>query len=282
MSALIQHTPEWHQMRRNHIGASDAPVVMEVSPWKTPYKLWMEKLGLGSTIKTQAMQRGLDLEQSAREAYEKATGLFIVPDVVLHKSIDFMMASLDGIDPERKKIVEIKCAGKEDHSLALNGEIPVKYIPQLMHQMEVCEVERMDYYSFDGHEGVIVPIQRDDQYIKRMITKEKEFWDCVQELRAPVITHRDYNHKTDDIWLAMADEWRTLSGMIKDLEAQEAELRKLLISTCDDQSCLGGGIAVSKVVRKGNIDYSKIPELKDVDLEQYRGQPVEYWKISKS
>ena len=41
----IQGTSEWLENRKNHIGASDAPVVMGVSPWDTPYKLWENKLG---------------------------------------------------------------------------------------------------------------------------------------------------------------------------------------------------------------------------------------------
>ncbi len=42
-SQLIQNTPEWHAFRRKRIGASDAPVIMGISPWKTPYQLWIEK-----------------------------------------------------------------------------------------------------------------------------------------------------------------------------------------------------------------------------------------------
>ena len=37
---LQQNTPEWLEFRRLRIGASDAPVIMEVSPYTTPYTLW--------------------------------------------------------------------------------------------------------------------------------------------------------------------------------------------------------------------------------------------------
>ena len=33
---LHQNTPEWHQWRRQGIGASDAPVIMGETPFKTP------------------------------------------------------------------------------------------------------------------------------------------------------------------------------------------------------------------------------------------------------
>ncbi|GAB1381790.1 hypothetical protein MASR1M50_01080 [Burkholderiales bacterium] len=44
---------------------------MGLSPWSTPYQLWLEKTGRASAKVTQAMQRGTEeLEPSARAAYE--------------------------------------------------------------------------------------------------------------------------------------------------------------------------------------------------------------------
>ena len=40
---LTQNTPEWLEFRRKKIGASDAPIILEVSTWKTPYQLWLVK-----------------------------------------------------------------------------------------------------------------------------------------------------------------------------------------------------------------------------------------------
>ena len=35
-----------------------------------------------------------------------------------------------------------------------------------------------------------------------------------------------------------------------------------------------------KYFDKGRVNYSKIPELEGVDLEAYRGMPIEKWRIS--
>lgn len=40
---LDQRTDEWLMWRSQGIGASDAPVIMGVSPWSDPVSLWMEK-----------------------------------------------------------------------------------------------------------------------------------------------------------------------------------------------------------------------------------------------
>jgi len=31
--------------RKGFIGGSDAPIILGLSPWKSPYQLWLEKIG---------------------------------------------------------------------------------------------------------------------------------------------------------------------------------------------------------------------------------------------
>ena len=42
----------------------------------------------------------------------------------------------------------------------------------------------------------------------------------------------------------------------------------------------GCGIEVLKSLRKGAVDYSRVPELRGVNLETYRKPPVEVIKIN--
>lgn len=42
---LQQNTPEWHRWRMQGIGASDAPVIMGETLFKTPRALWSIKTG---------------------------------------------------------------------------------------------------------------------------------------------------------------------------------------------------------------------------------------------
>lgn len=139
---LKQDTDEWFNFRKNKLGASDAPIIMGISPWKTPYQLWQEKLGFRSIpVMNEAMQRGKDLEPLALQSINLELGSEMIPLVFQHESLDFMTASLDGYDEKNKIACEIKCPRGSDHELALQGKIPEKYIPQLQHQMEVCELD---------------------------------------------------------------------------------------------------------------------------------------------
>ena len=146
---MLQQTKEWHELRKTKIGASDAPVIVGVNPWKTSYQLWEEKLGLRQPkAKTAAMERGLLMEEEARQEFMKHTGIEVAPKVLVSEDIPWMMASLDGISTDGKHLVEIKCPGNDDHQLALDGVIPEKYKPQLIHQMIVANVETIFYFSY--------------------------------------------------------------------------------------------------------------------------------------
>lgn len=281
MFNLQQNTPEWLEMRKNKVGASDAPIIMGVSPWTTAYQLWEEKLDLvPSKQETLPMKKGHKLEELARLELEKMTGFFFLPEVRLHSTLPWMMASLDCIDPEGHHIAEIKCPGIEDHSIALDGKIPDKYFPQLQHQLEVCQLEKGYYFSFYEAKGVIVEVYRDDTYIKKMIEKEKRFWECLQEFSPPEMTERDYIQQTDPLWKDYASEWRMLNEQIKALEAKEKHLREAIIAMSGKKNAIGAGIKLTRFMRKGNVDYSAIPELKQVELDKYRKNPIESYRIS--
>ncbi len=161
--SLIQGSDEWLELRKIKITATDASIIMGVNPWKTPLQLYKEKTSdISNTYTNERMQRGLDLEVEARELFIIQTGIEVQPKVIVK---DWLMASLDGMSECGNYVVEIKCPGEKDHALALKGKVPDHYYPQLQHQMYVCDVNEMYYFSYDGLDGVIVNVQRDDNYM---------------------------------------------------------------------------------------------------------------------
>src|SRR5208283_5252055 len=103
---MLQGSPEWHEHRRRYRNASETPVVLGLSPFCTPYKLWQLKLGLLEPEVTPAMRHGSELEPAARAAYEARTGLVMQPLVVVDGEYS---ASLDGLTLGGERIIEIKC-----------------------------------------------------------------------------------------------------------------------------------------------------------------------------
>ncbi len=272
-----QGTPEWMALRNNKIGASDAPIIMGMSPWTTPFQLWQIKMGLIQIPDNAAMKRGRDLEEQARQKFIDVTGYEVFPAVALHDSLDFMMASYDGLSKCKKIILEIKCPGKEDHEMAMDGVIPPKYTYQLQQQMEVDEIiDSAFYLSYKSEESYkILQIEKDESLINNLIPKEKAFFECMQNLEAPELIDRDYIKREDEEWTQLAKEWIELSKV----EDRKEQVRKRLLEISGKMNSMGAGIKLSKIPRKGSVDYKSIPELNGLDLEKYRKPSIETFRI---
>lgn len=283
MQTLTQNTDAWLELRKRKIGASDAPVIMNMSPWKTPYKLWTQKVGIDTEdFVTRAMQEGLDKEEEARQEFIKQTNILVSPKVCFHETLDWMMASLDGIDKEEKNIVEIKNAGETDHRVAKGGRVPDKYKAQLQHQLEVTGLPMAYYFSYHHGDGVIVEVGRDDKFISEMLEEEKKFFSCMQDFVAPKMTSKDYVAIDDVEFTSAAAELKKILLEMTALTKREEELKKMLTDMCEAKSLTNAtcnGMHISKCVRKGNIDYASIPELKKIDLEIFRKTPISYWRV---
>lgn len=275
---IRQGTPEWLELRKNKITATDAAIIMGASHWKTKIQLYNEKISdITPVFCNERMQRGIDLEPIARALFMLETGVEVVPKVVVK---DWAMASLDGISELENCIVEIKCPGKKDHNEALLGRVPDHYYPQLQHQLYVCEAEEMYYYSFDGTDGVSVIVKRDQKYIDKMIKEEMKFYACLMNNISPEPEEDDYLEINDPIWDQCAEKWKFLTYQIKVLEKQEQEIREQLIFLSGQSNVKGSGISMCQIKRKGNVDYSKIPQLKGIDLEPFRKDSINTWRIN--
>jgi putative phage-type endonuclease len=97
MSAILkldQGSTAWFNYRLTMRNASESAAVMGISPWITPYQLWLIKTGRLVQEANVAMQRGTELEPTARAAYESKTGNVMQPLVL--QDGDYS-ASLDGM-----------------------------------------------------------------------------------------------------------------------------------------------------------------------------------------
>lgn len=281
-NTIIQGSPEWLEMRKRYIGASDAPVIMEVSPYKTKHELWEEKLGLSpEKPASPAMLYGLQTEEEARRAYEKHTGNLVFPTVVFHKENDFMMASLDGLSLDRDIVVEIKNVCEKDHAIAKKGNVPDKYFPQTQHILECLNLETLHYFSYRSGDFALVEVQKDDKYISTMVKMETKFWDNVSNFVEPELSDRDYLQMDSEEWKKTVADWQLLDEQLKAISDKEKECRKMLIRLADEKSSIGSGLKLTKSTRKGSIDYDKIEALKDIDIEIYRKSPITAWRFTR-
>lgn len=188
---MEQGSLEWMQARAGKPSASnfDKLVTMkgELSKQaqKYMYQLAGETLaGCKEEGYTNAnMQRGIELEQSAREYYE------LINEVSVEE-VGFCMdeksrygASPDGLVGE-EGLLEIKCPTMAVHiEYLVNGKLPSTYFQQVQGQLLVTGRKWCDFMSYyPDIRPFIVRVERDEEFIKKLETALNEFCDELEKL----------------------------------------------------------------------------------------------------
>ncbi len=278
-----QNTPEWLEWRKDKIGASDAPIILGLSPWTTPFQLWQTKLGLKPNIEeTESMRRGKILEPVALEMFNEKEQVNLKPAVLVDKDHEWQIASLDGYDT--KVFCEIKCPGFEDHESAIKGKIPSKYVPQVVHQLMVSRCEKGFYVSYSpAHDVklVVIPFSFSDFDLDHLhlFEKEHEFMLNLRDFEPPELCEKDYNVLNDYDSKILASQWKELDQQEKYIKEKKTEIKNLLLNQCEGQSSICDGLKMQKIYRRGNIEYGRISLLEGLNLDEFRKPSYETWRF---
>lgn len=81
-------------------------------------------------------------------------------------------------------------------------------------------------------------------------------------------------------FVVLAQELQDIQEKIKFLETKKESIKDYLKDICGNQTFSFNGYTFSKIERPGSVKYSEIPELKGVNLDIYRSEPVVVWKLS--
>lgn len=196
---------EWLNARRvTGIGSSDAPAVLGVSSFKSPYQLYQEKVGAISASKeeNELLEWGRILEEPIAQRFAAETKRIVRnPNLdedgrptfrlVRSEEMPFMLAQVDryqlatvgyGDEPPiqaGESILEIKnthfFAGRQ---WLIDQEPPLEYLVQVQHQMAVTGKRWASIAALvGGTRFIYADIKRDDEFIRMLIQREVEFWD---------------------------------------------------------------------------------------------------------
>jgi putative phage-type endonuclease len=280
---MEQNTKEWHLWRRKGLGASDTPIILGLSPFMTQFELWEVKTGR-KEIKDAGPQaaRGHALEPIARDFYEQKTGFKAPPKLVTMDEVDYMKASLDGFVDNERIVVEIKCPSKENHDLAKVGKVPEMYYWQMQHQMLVAKALKGHYVSFDGEEIFIVLVEPCKKDQAKLLSACSEFWEYVKNDKPPPLSDKDWLKIDDEKKLELADKWVVIKNKLDDLKKALDETKEELLKDLPHSRVICGSLKIQKVIRKGAVDYKSIPELMNVDVDNFRKPDSESWRITEN
>lgn len=278
---LAQGSPEWLAYRLSRRNASESAAVLGLSPWMTPYQLWLSKTGRMESRVNQAMQRGTELESLARGAYENQTGLVMQPLVL---EADGYSASLDGMTLEGDLILEIKCPLRGTRSElwqdVLEGKVPQHYSVQVQHQLMVSGAALAHLWVFDGHQGILHAIEHDEDLMGRIRAGWDAFQPYMDSDTPPPLTEADTAVRSDTAWIAAAIAYAEAKRQADAQGEQLEAARQALLALAQHPKESGGGVSVTRYWKQGNVDYKRIPALQGLELSAYRGKARQEVRIT--
>jgi putative phage-type endonuclease len=193
-----QGTPEWLATRRNGIGGSDAPIIVGESPYRSPFDLWTEKVGLvAPAAETDAMAWGRRLEPLVAAAYTEATGrrLRRVTRLLRNRERPWQLASIDREVVGERRLVEIKTTRSPRWDGA--DPVPGDVLAQLEHYLSVTGYDVADVAVLVGGSDLrVIEIGRDDAYIRDLIELEADFMHRVESRTAPPVDGSEATRRT--------------------------------------------------------------------------------------
>ena len=202
---MEQRTEEWFLARKGKVTASRIADVMakgrggaeSLTRAKYIDQLVTERLTkyIAEGYTNEAIQRGIDLEATARAAYEFKTSSNVTEvGFIDHPSIDMSGASPDGV-LLCDGLVEIKCPNSNTHiEYILAGKPPAKYVPQMAWQLACTGRKWVDFVSYDDRledeskHLFIVRYHRDDEYIAEI---EAAVVKLLEEVEAKVLKFKE-------------------------------------------------------------------------------------------
>lgn len=202
MSAQAGST-EWHAERRLGIGGSDCAAALGLSKFKTPYQLYLEKIGQTEPEdESWEMLRGKAMEPALCQHYANETGreVMLMKQAIVSDEYPFMRYNPDGMTPGRLQEFKTAAFGREWGEVGTD-EIPQEYLLQVQHGMIVTNRPVADVtVSIAGNKPKFFVVESDKQLQEIIIEQEYCFWQKVKDKIAPdPISNEDVAHRYNKV-----------------------------------------------------------------------------------
>lgn len=137
-----------------------------------------------STFKSEAMQRGNDLEAEAKNYYSLLTDTEVEEVTFIKK--DQIGYSPDGLISSNG-LIEIKCPLKKNHlKYLIDNKLPTDYVAQVQGGLYISGREYCDFISYhplfqEDKKMLIVRVERDEEFINKLATLLEKTIELKQE-----------------------------------------------------------------------------------------------------
>lgn len=214
---LQQRSPEWLELRSTKIGGSEVASILDLNPYEDAYKTWQYKTGrIKPKKENAAMKRGADLEPEALEVVKREIKSSNIEQYfAIHPKHTFASASFDGVDLEKKFIVELKCpSSAANFKSVFTDGIPIYYYPQVQWQLMIANalwgIDKAYFCSYfpsgayitdfstfkeEKHNVIVIDFYYDANYCKDAIKVVETFHKFVQNNHWD---QQEYNDKINE------------------------------------------------------------------------------------
>ena len=288
---MEQRSQEWLDARRGLLTGSNIGAALGVNPWKTPEDLIRQMVrdyhGAPSEFSgNMATEYGTAHEPLATMDYMGKTGRH--PEecgFYIHPELPWLGASPDAfVDDDR--LLEIKCPfglrNKKGAELVFKtaAEQP-HYYAQMQIEMACTGRTICDFYQWAPNGDSLEEAPYSAEWFTENLPRLEKFYQWYLSERDNPEHLEDKAKEINTLKAAkLIEEYDRAKAAIDDAEARKKEIMAELVQLSKERDAVIHGRKLTKVERKGNVNYSKVPELKGVDLEPYRGKSSEFWRLS--
>ncbi len=173
--AVRQRSPEWLAERRGLITATDVPVLLGISPWRSEGDLAREKMGTGPGVdETLRMRIGSALEPVIAAEYEAATGRRLRR---FHGLLRHPVATWAGASPDyrvvgERRLVEVKWTGSRAR---FADGLPQDVEAQVQWQLFVAGLPSADVAALVGDDLRIFAVEADEAAARDIVAVAADF-----------------------------------------------------------------------------------------------------------
>jgi len=270
--------------RRDTLGASDAPAIVGVDPFRTGGDVWAEKTG---RVRAGVEYRDLDPRELGHALTPLLVGVAATrldralaaevfyqhPDVPLSCTVDGISIEPPGV------LVEVKTAGLLGRSPLLEAygedgtdDIPESVLVQVHHsfavldaQPDVPRIDRALVVALIGGRGLhVYEVPRNDMLVRDLLSLEAEWWQgyvvgntCPPDdpPSLPVLKRlprqREPARIIDEV---LVSEWQQAKAILKQAEANEETCRRFVLAELGDGEvgeCSLGRVTYFETARAG-------------------------------
>lgn len=281
---LEQGSEAWKEYRRSKIGASEVAAIQGKCVYSSVLMLYNSKIDKTERSVNSGMEQGTRLEPIIRDRVNYLHNTNFQPVVMESTINDFMFCSLDGWDfTADVKQIEIKVNNAERHQMACENQVFEPHMIQVQTQLAVSglsEALYVSYHAASDHYADVV-VKRNEEQIKGIVEDCRKFYyEHMVAFLPPDASEMDYVDITNGETLEWAKEYLDICLQLGIFECNKEILRQKMIEKSKNQNAKIGNLKMTRFTRKGNVDYSKIPALQDLDLNPFRKAPTTQWRIS--